>query len=205
MTGLSYLNEPQRRVRGIFELARASLLLGVMLAPVGCLVSDPPLYQEPPPTPPVFDLSNAIPLPGEVFVVRRSPNAPTILTFTIPFRSEDRGDGVQAALHLDYNTLSAQATFTKAQTSVDASTFDDLTRVLSLRWPLPPNEPSPGCHTLTVLASHQSTFDDNEFRPHIVRAQNDRAVAVWWVNFDPPEDDPYTLRDCPSPADTEID
>ena len=202
MTALSYQAAPRAGISGVFPLARVSLLVSVMLSS-GCLVADPPLYEEPPPTPPMFDLSEAEPPPGTVRVIRRTGSNPeTGLDISVPFRSDDRGERVFAALHVDYNVRFVPDSFTAVQSAFAASTLDDQDRAITLRWPFGPDDPSPGCHTLTLLVSHENTWNEREFRPDVVLAENDRAMAVWWLNFDPPEDDPYTLRDCPSPAST---
>lgn len=171
-----------------------------MLSLAGCLVADPPLYEEPPPTPPVFDLTRASPIPGQVVVINRTgSDATDSFTVTVPFRSDDNGEPIFAGLHLDY--FSERADFAQAQRRFPASTFDDTSRQIVLTWDFENGpDPSPGCHTVTLLACHENNWDEGQFRPHIVNALDDTATATWWLNVDPPEDDPYTLRNCPAPG-----
>jgi len=168
-----------------------------MLTPSGCLVADPPLYEEPPRTPPVFDLAQADPPISRPVVVDTTSSEP--LVFAVPFRSEDRGEILFASLHLDYNILRVGSSFTGVEREFAASTFDDLGRTMSLPWDLFGGVPA-GCHTLTLLASHVSTWETSEFRPNPITGVDDSARVVWWLNVDPPEDEVDTLRDCPTPS-----
>jgi len=172
-----------------------------MLSPAGCLVADPPLYEEPPPTPPVFDLTRANPIPGHVIVIDTTgTDAMRSLTVTVPFRSDDKGREIFAALHIDYYT--ERWSYTEESERFPPSTFDDLSRNITLEWQFNRELPLPGCHTLTLLATHEQYWDLGEARPNIVTARDDTAAVTWWLNVDPPEDAPYTLRDCPAPGST---
>ena len=169
----------------------------------GCLVADPPTYEEPPPTPPVFDLANANPFIGGVIVVdRRGTNPTRVVNVSVPFRSSDNGDSVIAALHLDWSFEGEG--FTEGLAEIAPSTFDDTERTIDLTWRLDHRPPTAGCHTLTLLAAHESNWETETFRPHIIRGRNDTAMATWWVNVDPPEGEPYTLRNCPSRRDPQV-
>ncbi|MGC4091233.1 MAG: hypothetical protein QM756_25820 [Polyangiaceae bacterium] len=66
----------------------------------GCIVADPPQYQDAERTPPLLDTWGAIPSPLSIIVLDHSTT--TKLEVSVPVRSEDQGDSLFAALHLDY-------------------------------------------------------------------------------------------------------
>ena len=74
-----------------------------MLSSTGCIVADPPQYEEPKRTPPILDLNHAEPSPFWVIVIDRNDNLePDALNVTVPFRSDDQGEKVWFALHVDF-------------------------------------------------------------------------------------------------------
>jgi hypothetical protein len=198
MTALSYHRVESSTKLRVFSLARGSLPALGMLFASGCIVADPPLYEEPPPTPPVFDLNRAEPNVSQVVVLDRSVSRVTLREFRVPFRSDDKGQRVRAALHIDWGATEARESFV-VNTDVSPSTFDDTSRELLL--PLRQNDVgflTPGCHTLTIIAAHDDNWDKLENRPIPAQAEDDTAMVTWWANVvDRPEIDPYTLINCP--------
>ena len=164
----------------------------------GCIVTDPPQYEEPTRTPPILDLLNARPVLGDVIVIDRTDNddANDRVELSIPVRSDDQGEFLKAALWVDVSFGSAF--FTDRQTKVPPSTLDDEARSINLSWTVKDLPRKPGCHPLTLLVSHESNWDEFNFMPDPIKAQNDTAVATWWMNLDPQPGDEFTLRDCPS-------
>jgi hypothetical protein len=172
------------------------LSIALVLTPA-CLVADPPQYEEPGRTPPFLDLAAAKPFPGEIILVDTTDNldGTDFVNISIPVRSEDRGDRLFAALHVDYTFPSIVR---PQHNELPPSTFEDLTRSITFRWDVP--RALKGCHQLTVLVSHASTFSFTESRP---KDPKDTAMATWWVNIDPDPTDPYTLSRCPNGGEVE--
>lgn len=169
----------------------------------GCIVADPPQYEEPRRTPPILDLVSAQPLLRNVILIDRTDNddANDKVELKVPVRSDDQGDFLKAALWVDFSFDSAF--FTDSHTTVPPSTLDDQTRSITLSWRVKELPRKPGCHPLTVLVSHEINWDDANFMPDPIKAQNDMAVATWWMNLDPKPGDEFTLRDCPSKVEFE--
>ena len=89
-------------------LARESLIvLAGMSASFGCLVADPPEYSPPARTPPILDLFRADPPVREVLVARKNES----IAFNVPVRSEDAGDPLMGAWHLDWGFSSHDILF----------------------------------------------------------------------------------------------
>lgn len=180
------------------RLVCPSLALSSVLAS-GCLVADPPEYREPPRTPPILDLVAAKPLIGEILVADRRTGDASI-NFVVPVRSEDNGEALWWAFHFDYGFPGS--TVIGLQNRVQPSTFDDVTRAIEFEWHIGSAHPA-GCHPITLLVSHESTWNLNEARPHVIDAQYDTAMATWWLNLDPPADARDTLIDCPTRSEIE--
>jgi hypothetical protein len=145
-----------------------------------------------------LDLAAAKPFPGEVIVIDKRGNldpVPPKIDISIPIRSEDRGEDLIAALHVDY-TFPSHRFFLLYP--IPASTLDDLTRSIEMSFSV--GEISDGCHSITVLVSHESTFSLAEFRP---KDRHDMAMATWWMNINPSPEDPHTLSRCPNGGEVE--
>jgi hypothetical protein len=173
-------------LRGIFGLARLSLVGALVSMLPGCLVDDPPPYNAPKQTPPRLDYRNAVPLLDQVIVAK----ALDTIKFTIPFSSEDAGEGLNAYLLLDYQ---GEALPSIAATKIlPASTLDALGREASLPWQV---HADPGCHRLTLRLGHVSNLGDPGFHPTI--NTSDVAEAYWWMNVVDDSTTGNTLTDCP--------
>jgi hypothetical protein len=164
----------------------------------GCIVAEPAPYEPPPRTPPVLDLWHTIPLVGTTIAVDLINDAeaddPTSLSFTVPVRSEDHGEWLHYVLYLDYQLPGE--TKLGIDSRVPASTFDDEQRVISFTWRVERIEP--GCHQLSLVVVHDSSWNDSTDRPDSVLAVGDIGLATWWINVNPPPGEKYTLRNCPS-------
>jgi hypothetical protein len=164
----------------------------------GCIVAEPAPYEPPSRTPPVLDLWRAIPLVGSTIPVDLAgdPEAddPTLLEFSVPVRSEDHNEWLHYILYIDYKLPGA----TKA--GVDdrfpPSTFDDETRVINFPWRV--ERISRGCHQLSLVVVHDSSWHDRRDEPDSILSVGDIGLATWWINVDPPPGEKYTLRNCPS-------
>ncbi|HLV66093.1 MAG TPA: hypothetical protein VKY73_09780 [Polyangiaceae bacterium] len=179
------------------------MLLSV-LAP-GCLVADPPEYREPPRTPPILDLVAAKPLISEIIVrdTRTGLDADRVIEFVVPLRSEDNDEYVWWAFHIDYGFAPPSETLIGVPQRITPSTFDDVSRSINYKWDIPSVAYRAGCHTITLVVSHDSTWNLVEARPHVIEGQHDTAMATWWLNLNPPPDARDTLLDCPTHSEVE--
>jgi hypothetical protein len=171
-----------------------------MLFPSGCIVADPPQYEDPKRSPPILDLERAVPLISSIIIVDRSDKiASHDVEVSVPIRSDDQGEALVAALHHDYFTDPTGNTDTFSSVMVPPSTLDDLNRSISLTWSVEDAFPA-GCHQLALVVFHQSSWDFPHFRPKPGTLW-DTAFATWWMNIDPdPNVDPDTLVGCPKPT-----
>jgi hypothetical protein len=183
-------------------LARKSLLLGLsMLASTGCIVADPPQYEEPKRTPPILDLNHAEPSPFWVIIIDRNDNLePDALNVTVPFRSDDQGEEVWFALHVDFKGDDIPLWNLPSS----PSTIDDTTRVISKSQPVDAHiNIDAGCHQLTLIGAHASSWDFSLYQPKADAPKDDIAIATWWLNMDPKPADPYTLSNCPNQSEVD--
>jgi hypothetical protein len=173
----------------IAGLARESLIVVLGMSAASCLVADPPEYTPPEQTPPVLNLFLADPPVNSVLLAPRGEQ----LSFNVPVRSEDAGDKLVAARHLDWGSPRHEFV---GLTHVPPSTFDDESRVISFDWTVMAEK---GCHQLTLLVFHFSNSSEDQSSTVVA----DQAMAAWWLNVDPEETDPDTLKDC-HPASTGV-
>ncbi len=170
-------------------MARTWLAWILMLTP-GCIVADPPAYEERAKTSPMLDLSMADPPITEVIAVDTTA-ARTIVPFNIPVRSEDAGDELMALFYLSFGQEDQTPQY--RITEEPASTFDDANRVISLEWDY--HQMDRGCHQLTLVVTHRANFDLEKWLP---TDPADVALATWWVNVDDDPAQPNRFSDCPS-------
>ncbi|MFZ5896772.1 MAG: hypothetical protein ACOY0T_37290 [Myxococcota bacterium] len=194
-TALSHLgNGRDHESSGKARLARLWLSSFASMAFLsGCIVADPPQYRDPERTPPILNLAHATPPMNSVIVIDRTDTliVNDKVMVEVPMRSDDLGEQLYAVLHLDYTFDSSEVLDVQR---VPAGTLSDPERTIRVQRDLITD---PGCHTLTLLVAHESSFD-NAFLL-LPEAQNDTAVATWWMNIiEVPGQDPYTLVDCPN-------
>lgn len=184
-------------------LARLSLLGALAVFSLsGCIVADPPQYEDPGRTPLFLNLALATPRVLEVQVVDLSDNSSANDKFSVsvPVRSDDQGEDFYAALHLDYSYPGFGIRPDKKR--FKASTLSDLSRKIELTLTLPSTLRG-GCHQATLLAAHESNWDIGPDEP-LATAKDDTATATWWLNVIVAGDaDPYTLTDCPNRNEVE--
>jgi hypothetical protein len=181
-------------------LARLSQCISCVLFPAaasalssGCLVADAPDYGGPQQTPPHIESSTITPSPYALLTVVENMSAQP---FTFKVYSEDAGEELVTAFFRDY-------------TLVDEDPLDDrphppstLDQPRTISVPIQLNVIPDGCHQLTALVMHESTWDRATDRPDPGKAAHDATSITWWLNVRPNRDDPATLFDCPRPEDT---
>lgn len=200
VTALSHLvSHAQRRSRRKSRLAWASLsCFSAMPFLSGCIVADPPQYEDPGRTPPILNLALATPRILEPFVLDRSdPSTKETMTVELPVRSEDQGKDLIVAMHVDY-TYPGSRWLTGG--NVPAGTLSDMSRKITLFVPLGSVQ---GCHQLTLLVAHEDNWNYTVNEPDL-DAQYDTALATWWVNALPATGgDANTLANCPSRSEVQ--
>jgi hypothetical protein len=168
----------------------------MMLVVESCIVADPPEYRTPVRTRPVLNVYSAAPTTTKVLVVDNmiGPTRNVPIRFNVPIQSEDAGEDLRALFFLDYGTSSQDELLGK---TIAASTYDNTGRAATLTWT--PNRVSDGCHFVTLVVAHVSTFladDDDRLDPS--KADADASLLTWTVNMNPPADSQDTLPNCPS-------
>lgn len=181
--------------------ARSLVIVAVSAALGGCIVADPPLYESPPLSAPILDLVQGQPPIGKVIPVDRDDDPAaderTSIVFSIPLiLSEDDGDRIRYALHVDYLFVPYWRSRTTIHSELPPRSIEDRERVITFTWPVPAGV-SDGCHQLTLLVGHERFWLAQESRPDTVRGLGDTVAATWWINVNPRPGERYTLRDCP--------
>jgi hypothetical protein len=168
-----------------------------MLSLSGCIVADPPQYEEPKRTPPILDLDHAEPSPYWIVVVEKKDGADLLVK--VPLRSDDQGEKLWFAAHVDYKGNDVLL----VSLPIPPSTLDRPPREISASLDFD-GRVMPGCHQLTLLVAHESSWDFVKGQPLPEAPDDDLAVATWRMNVSPnPTDDPFTLENCPSQSEVQ--
>ncbi len=165
----------------------------VALSATGCLVSEPPEYQDETRTAPMLQRTLAVPAPTEILPI----SLDDAVTFTVPFRSEDAGVTPIAVLWLDYTIRGREA-----RLGVDpfqpASDFHDTSRNFSITLGFT-DDNLLGCHQISLVATHRDNLDTGTWLPVSLE---DTDVITWWAEIiDPENPESSTLDSCPSNTD----
>jgi hypothetical protein len=174
------------RYSGFLALARLSLVAVLPSMLPGCLVDDPPPYVAPQETAPRLDYTEALPGLDQLLVA----SYPDLITFEMPFTSEDAGEQLYAVLWLDYDGVEGEqlnSRFFPPSTLADTSR-----RVLSLTWKVQ-ERIVPGCHRFTLRVSHVG----NTGTSPDVFDKNDLAEAYWLANLNVTAENANSLVNCP--------
>jgi hypothetical protein len=163
-------------------LARLSLY-SVAMAPAltGCLDA-PPAYQVPDLVPPVIMTDKLDPPTSSL--VRPSSR---LVKFNVPFRADDAGEGLLAYFILDIpagNPKFDHVVGNPVQIVPDPHPFAEQTkRSFDFSWAL--TNVDVGCHTLTLILSHEGNFD---FKTGEVKVKEPTAAAyaTWFFELSPP-------------------
>ncbi|MEO8905610.1 MAG: hypothetical protein ABI488_24005 [Polyangiaceae bacterium] len=175
-------------------MARLSLLGGsIMLLTSSCIVADPPEYQEPQRTRPTLDVYRATPTTSRVLVV----NTNDLVRISVPLRSEDAGESLTGVFLVDYNAGSSG--LLQNVQKIAASTYADDQRAVTLDWTVP--SLMDGCHLLSLIVAHGSSFKDNpSYALNADAANGDVAIINWYVNLNAAAGETSTLMNCPTPG-----
>lgn len=174
---------PQKSLKSrvIGQMARSSLpLVFTTMSISGCLVTSTPDFSEPEQTPPFLVPATAEPRPTEVLIVR--PQGATLpdTAFSAELRSEDAGQDVLGALLIDYGAedeLGKPYADRVRFATLPARTLDAVeTRVARAELPGSYWSNRPGCHTVTMIVTHE--FDAVSGCPERLE---DSSQITWFV------------------------
>lgn len=195
-TRLSRLPLLIARNRRLLRLAWEPLLwFSIMTLVASCIVADPPQYTNPSQTRPELSAYSATPAVYQVLVIQSSLSSRP--TFHVPVRSEDAGEKLIATLWRDYK--SANPKFINGL-KVPPSAYNDTSdRFIELSWTGLNSSDDKGCHTVSMVVAHDSSFPTNQLELDPMLGEKDAAIVTWWVNVDPPAGALYTLVGCPGP------
>ena len=167
----------------LLGLARGSLLLVSMpWLMAGCLIPDPEKFPEPQRTAIELDTNQVTPAINQI--LRVTPPEPP-REFKIAFRSVDLGDPPAAYLYLDYET---DRELLLGQDTLQTPSNDGAERFFSVFANFPTceraNDQLACCQRVTLIAMHESSVTVSDAgipKPDPVRAQDDQARVIWWV------------------------
>jgi len=180
-----------RRSQG--KLLVSALLLFASLSETGCIVAEPPDYG-PAQRSSIFMYSPR-PNPWSLQVLSRTPTGSPPVAQTVKLgvtvRSEDAGEQLVALRYIDYNhTLTPQ---------VDPRVLPPLTfdQERQIAFDITPRAdlPVPGCHTITIMAMHYSSW--NQATKKFEGPPEDLAQETWFVSVDDTPDGTIKVQDCP--------
>jgi len=163
-----------------------------MLLATSCVVADPPEYQSPVQTRPALDVYQASPTTTTVLVV----NTLDVVKISVPLRSEDAGEWLTGVFWVDSNT-GFPGLLQNVQ-KIPPSTYANDQRAVTLDW-IVPRLPRAGCHLLSLVVAHDSSFKTNPSYMLNADAENrDAAIINWWMNVDVTSGPVSTLENCPT-------
>jgi hypothetical protein len=185
-------------------LARSSLPIAVAMSGTACLVVSPPEYEEPKRSAPFLIAEEAFPNLRKTVEVLETD---AFVEFGGAVLSEDNGAPVEVALYIDYGQSNAAGHPYKNRVYpfepiLPGTIADGPRKFQGKRWYLDSAPVAAGCHTITMMASH-------EFGATVCPVDiDDSSFLVWQIakcdaNGDCPTDcEPLDCSDqCPSCAD----
>src|SRR5262245_25107339 len=183
---------------GTYKWARRSLYLAFVLASApGCLVTDVPDFEPPTSRPPVLDLPDPSPT---VFRRIYSQNQQTVrVDFKARVVSAD-GMALSSVLIIDYGVPGIDlAPWPSPPAPGEGIGTDDLAdgqEELTLSWFADPNAVGLGCHTVTMLVTHEFAQSNppGYFCP---KDRCDFASMTWHTTLCDPNDISCIYDDCP--------
>lgn len=169
MSGRGLLWNTFSRIR---QLARASLLGAVVASTCVACLDDPANYTAAERIPPTIDVTRAEP---SLMQVNAYADSFSTITFSVPFRSDDRGDPLLFRFLLDLEPDDSDDDLRHLEANrlpPDPRPFFEQTD-RSLVWSWVPGEMS-GCHSVTLIL----TYAVQEFLPV---DESESTRATWWI------------------------
>jgi hypothetical protein len=158
------------------------------LAGPGCIVADPPEYGERQSTRPnvIIDATQ----PTTLFPIRLTKPGPG-QQFSVAIQSEDAGENLVLKFFVDYG-LTGGGYYQSFEVPTSTSATKTAVFVLDADARI-----TDGCHTLTMLTMHESSWDDLAKRPFPSRA-SDVSTTHWVLHVNV---DPSVPPSCPGPSE----
>ena len=177
-------NPPSRRSIGLARSSQATLLVLALcaLGPAGCLVAETPDYGPARQTAPVVEPLTISPTPSYQFDVDYVQSR----TLTLFARSEDNGEELTAAIWVDYVPSDGSGDAGPNEREQYIEDFNvaprpfDQPKQVSFPFKPTPAQVPPGCHTLSVLLMHRSSYDSVSNKPIQGAYENDVTVVTWF-------------------------
>lgn len=165
------------------RLAQSSLyLLALTMASSGCLVTSTPEFTPPERTRPFLIPASADPDPRGVLLIDtlEQQKESRIFEFSADVVSEDQGDKVKGSLYIDYGQMLGghpyAAVITQIRELPPSTMADTAKRNIRGKLDLRTTVLNPGCHTVTLIVSHE--FDAETSCPV---CRNDSSQLTWQV------------------------
>ncbi len=169
------------------SLLGALSLTGTASLATGCLVDEPPAFEQPERTAPTMFLRDAVPTYGQTLVLLRNQQP---VPFTIPVQSEDLGKELLATIWVNFG-LEGEARIDVER--FGPGTFDE---VRDIQFYLETSLLPQGCVTLTIVLHHEDNVDIETLKP----LEFDLAtIATWYAVVDTAPSD-VSFADCPQPS-----
>jgi hypothetical protein len=167
--------------------AGLALAVAATFALEGCL-DPPPQYSTTDQYPPVVQGAMVDPSPVRIIYTTASE-----VLFTIPFRSVDVGEALQAAFVYDFDPTNPSVALARVPVPADPRPFwEQDGRDVKWAWRLSPRPT--GCHTITMILSHASNFSDL----YQTIDPLDVAQVTWFFNIGDPNSPAPSLDGCPT-------
>jgi hypothetical protein len=175
---------------------RALVAAALCLSPVGCL-DDAPTFAPRGQIPPFVFSSRVLPPMGSVY------EGPIPFPINVPFQSEDVNIDLEARIYLDL--VPGAATGEVALSSIlAAGVYEDESRSVKMDWV----EPLRGCHSLTLILTSTTNFDDasiSDAEPTRLPIDESRAARVVWLLNIGDIDDTALIDSCPAASQEDLE
>lgn len=163
-------------------LAQSSLwLFALMMSSTSCLVTSTPDFTPPQRTRPFLVPSSADPDPRGVLLIDtvEHPGNQTSIGFSADVVSEDHGDMVEGVLYIDYGKAGGDKPYAEAiqiRDLLPSTLSDPAKRNVRGTWNVKNSVINAGCHTMTLLVSH-----DLDRVTGCPVCRNDSSQITWQV------------------------
>ena len=163
-------------------LAQSSLcLVALTMVSSSCLVTSSPDFTPPTRTRPFLIPSSVDPDARGVILVDtvEHPKSLTSIQFSADIVSEDQGASVLGVLYIDYGEGTKDIPFREVIQIADvrpSTLTDPTTRSIKAKWNLAASTIDAGCHTVTLLVTH-----DLDRVTSCPRCRNDSSQITWQV------------------------
>ncbi|HEX2881234.1 MAG TPA: hypothetical protein VHO25_17015 [Polyangiaceae bacterium] len=188
-------------IRGGWRTELARLSLGwLLIMPSGCLDS-PPSYSKPDQVPPFIIDARVTPDLNAVVQLQ----AGLAQEFSVPFRSVDVGENLEANVYLDRDPGQPGSWRTTQAVPASQGAWEEDRPPVVFKFRPTSSLDAPGCHTLTFILAHESQWDFvdlEEATPVRLPVDDTRAATVtWWLEI-AGDNTSDPARECPRQGST---